>query len=198
MGFADCGVACVRKGDRYGYINTKGEYVINSIYHYASYMSDDGFAWVVGDDKKMSIIDKDGKVIAGGLDGVNGETVSLCTKNECFEYTEYEEAYCSEHIVNFYVMLEAIGYADTTDVTVTDDGMRLFAEVDYDVNTGEPYGESSAVLKMLDEYMDVDYNFTYESAYRASGTGIYQNHKITVVAELDSDYGHGTLTMEIE
>ena len=197
-GFADCGVACVRKGDRYGYINTKGEYVINSVYHYASYMSDDGFAWVVGDDKKMSIIDKDGNVIAGGLDGVNDETVSLCTKSGCYEYAEYEEKFCEEHMVNFYVMLEKLGYADTTAVTVTNDGMRLYAEYYFDFATGVLYGAGYDVITDIYDYMDIEYDYTNESFYRVVGSGTYKNRRISYVSELDYDLKCGTITMEIE
>lgn len=52
----------MKSGDKYGYINTEGKYVINPQFDDASSFSDDGYAVVlVGE--KYEIIDSTGKMV---------------------------------------------------------------------------------------------------------------------------------------
>lgn len=63
------GLACVREGELYGYINKRGEFVIPPQFDDAQEFSE-GLAWVVGSDrKKVGWIDKSGRWVVTGVGG---------------------------------------------------------------------------------------------------------------------------------
>lgn len=153
--FMNCDLAQVCLNGKYGYINTKGEYVINAIYHQASVMYDDGFAWVVGDDKKMSIIDKEGNVIASGLEGVDGTKKEFCSEPNCFEIAEEDGTLCKNHSFDFYQVLEELGYSSSSYTDVYDDGMSLKVTVYY-YSYLEEFDNGLIVAVAVADYFGVD------------------------------------------
>ena len=62
--FAENGLALVQADDeKYGYIDEKGEYVIDPVYHYAYGFAENGLARVGSKSGKWGYIDKNGKYV---------------------------------------------------------------------------------------------------------------------------------------
>ena len=74
-----------------------GEISIGYQFGKAYDMHDDGYAVVVGSDKKYAIIDREGNYLTTTtFDGLGGYTSTVCKKEECYDYT-YGSEYCSTH-----------------------------------------------------------------------------------------------------
>jgi len=91
------GMARIKMEDRYGYINTEGEIVIGFRFIYASNMYNDGFAYVVTEDKEYALIDREGNILADRLDGIYYEDNEYCIEEGCYNTVSYDSQYCSTH-----------------------------------------------------------------------------------------------------
>jgi len=90
----------VENDNKYGYIDKKGNYVINCQYGYASSFFDDGYAIVVNSDKKYTIINKKGEELPIALDAIYTYDEVFCCEDDCYEDGYYEindKNYCYDH-----------------------------------------------------------------------------------------------------
>jgi|GEM_PF-4352959 len=92
----------VSANGKYGYINKKGEYVINPQYDIATFFYDE-YA-VVMNNKKVGAIDQKGKTVlntefdairVGDFDGI--DSADYCIKEGCINRSAYDSQYCTEH-----------------------------------------------------------------------------------------------------
>ncbi|MDE5755194.1 MAG: WG repeat-containing protein [Oscillospiraceae bacterium] len=89
-----------KENDKYGFMDSTGAIIINSQFPYASEMYTDGYAVVVTDNKKFTVIDKMGNKIWGDLEfeGLVDDTNDIfCKENGCTELADGEDGYCSAH-----------------------------------------------------------------------------------------------------
>lgn len=89
------GLAVVTDGEKYGYINTKGELVSGFNYCHAGSFTKQGYAVVAEADKKYRVIDINGNQIGGLYDGAGG--FRLCAVGDCLKVADNDEHYCFSH-----------------------------------------------------------------------------------------------------
>lgn len=96
------GLACVKSGDKWGYIDRKDNFVINPQYDIATFFYDE-YA-VVMNNKKVGAIDHKGKTVlntefdairVGDFDGI--DSADYCIKEGCINRSTYDSQYCTEH-----------------------------------------------------------------------------------------------------
>ncbi len=86
------GLSAVKKDDKFGYIDKTGKIVIPINYGHAYSFTNDGYAYVITENKQLAIIDTEGKIIYS-----QDYSDELCKKPNCFEHTSSDTQYCYEH-----------------------------------------------------------------------------------------------------
>ena len=119
--FSKDGLCAVRQGDRWGFINADGETVIDFSYYYSGRMYDDGFAYVAGADKKLSLLNSSGELLLTGLDGVGGNAVKFCAEPGCYSTVDDDEEFCETHSFDFHTIISDIDHPSYA--KVSDDGL---------------------------------------------------------------------------